>query len=260
MTVTNRQKPPLHFFAHLGVVIIFSIIGLLLTVGFFSVQNFLLVKSQHRVLVELKDGVESKQLDSLRALLQSIGCVRKETIAFTTKKDAAAMLRDELGADIGANEDLPNPLRDILTFQVNSDFQNAQTMEDLQRSLQLSDAVDSVYHNQAALDQTATDLKKYGFLMLMLVFLLIFAAAVKIAQEKYLHRIHEYFVDSQGFKRGFWAASVTGIMTALLTFLDIFQKIDIQTTIEYLILLAFLILLSMLTHWFSEKKIVPKNN
>ena len=246
----KKSLPP--FLASASIVSLLWLTGVLLAACFFMCQRFYEIKEQQRVLVEVKNSATDKDLDDLNALVRSIGCIDPPSIEWIDKKAAAALLSEELHLNIGEENGLPNPLSDVLTFKVQAECQNIEKLTELQKSLYISNAVEGVFHHQSDLDAVANALTKIIFFCFLIIVGLLFSIRLIVLQAQQLTP-KSYFKSDQKLKsfwRGIIAAFFVGlsIFYAQLTF-HCFDPLDIQTIIDYGMVLLFVVLLSFLLDW-----------
>ena len=172
-TPAQRAKPN-YFYT------ISSVAMVLFLLGFFSVLFSLSRKlGQHlkervNVLVEIEPESNPLLVDSLVNSLRLDTAIKSETVVFTNKENALASLQEDFGEEI-LNLDLPNPLYDVITFNVKAAYMTSEQLESLRQKLKSERFVKDVYYQEGLVHQIVSNVQKSSWLFLILgvLFLLI---------------------------------------------------------------------------------------
>ncbi len=164
---------------------ILSVALVLFLLGFFGlmlIQTKNLVdvfKERVNIMVELEEGAEQASIDKIRELISTSAYARPESISFTSKEDAVELLREDFGEDF-LNLDLPNPLYDVLTFNVHSNYLVADSLQDIRKSLKRYSFVSDVYYQESLINEIATNIERVGYLALLISLFFILVAVLLI--------------------------------------------------------------------------------
>ncbi len=150
---------------------IISVAAVLFLLGFFGlllVQSRQLVqvlKEQVDIIVELVPLTPDSTLQTVRQRLANSRFVLPESVGYTSREDALAMMSDELGEDL-LKLDMPNPLYDIFTFHVRAEYLTADSLSHIREVLVAHPAINDVYYQQGLIEQLAQNRKKVAWLLL----------------------------------------------------------------------------------------------
>ena len=170
---TQRTKPN-YFYT------ISSVAMVLFLVGFFSVLFSLsqqlgqLLKERVSILVEIEPESNPLEVDSLIHTIQSDRMTKSESVLLISKEAALATLQEEFGEDL-LRLDLPNPLYDVITFNVKAAYMTSEQLEALRHKLKSERFVKDVYYQEGLVHQIVSNIQNFSWLFLILgcLFLLI---------------------------------------------------------------------------------------
>lgn len=164
---------------------VISVALVLFTLGFFGlvvINAQLLVKSlKERVnlTVELKQSVEPTAVKAITEELKNQQFVREGSVDFISKEEAAAMLREDFGEDF-LKLDLPNPLYDVITFNVKANYMDADSLEIIKSSLRRDTLIEGVYYQESLVNDIAENIRSVSWLAGGVLFLFLGIAVVLI--------------------------------------------------------------------------------
>ena len=169
-----RKAKPNYFYAILSVTAVLFLVG---SFGLLLIQSQAIIrylKENVKLIVELDSDYSSDQLDSLMISLKSNDWIKEESIEFIDKKEGYQQLADELKLDT-SNNNLPNPLFDIIEFSLHAEALNQRNLSDLQANLKQESGVRDVFFQQSLLSQIENNLKRLRQFLLGLgiIFLLL---------------------------------------------------------------------------------------
>lgn len=160
---------------------IFGVTLVLIMLGFFGLlmiqANELIkfMKEKVEIITELKDQTTEEDRNKLIAHLRSQSFVKKGSIKYLSKEAGAKVLQKEFGEEF-LKLDMPNPLFDVITFNINSeDIQNSN-IESLTADIKTQPVVRDLYFQENFASMVAGNLKNIGFIFLAIgLFLLLVA-------------------------------------------------------------------------------------
>ncbi len=150
-----------------------SVAMVLFLLGFFSVLFSLsrqlghLLKERVSILVEIEPESNPLLVDSLVRTIQADSIIKSETIVLTSKEAALAALQEDVGEDL-LSLDLPNPLYDVITFNVKAAYMTSERLEGLRHKLKSERFVKDVYYQEGLVHQIVANIKKISWLFLVL--------------------------------------------------------------------------------------------
>lgn len=219
-----RTKPT-YIYAILSVALVLFMVGFFALTALYGHRLVELFKEKVDVWLELKPDLPQEDVARIVRDLRSQSFVKKETITFVTREQAAATMRKDLG-DESLLQDLPNLMRDVLRFNVRADFLTADSLAAWREQVRQDTLVADLFYESASTSNLGPNLEKIGLLTLALGFLLIFAAITLIHNtirlalyaNRFLIKNQElvgaswHFITQPFIRRGI----LNGLMSALL--------------------------------------------
>ncbi|GJM32447.1 MAG: cell division protein FtsX [Saprospiraceae bacterium] len=169
---------PNYFYAIISVALVLFLLGFF---GLIILQAQRLVtafKEKVILMVELQDNVEFAKVEQLQTFIAEKRFTKPGTVTFTSKKEAAQFMSEDFGEDF-LKLDLPNPLYDVITFNVRAAQMNPDSLAQIRDLLQTQELVKDVYYQENLVGDIAGNVKKIGFLALAIgLFFLIVAVTL----------------------------------------------------------------------------------
>lgn len=276
-TVISRRNANF-FYSIVGVALVLFLLGLF---GIVIIQGQRIVKQYKEevdLMVEFKPDTKKSQIDLVINKLEVSPFVKKGSVVFTSKDQAADILREDFGEDfikLGFN----NPLYDVVTFNTKSEYMFSDSLSKIRSDLLNNPLISDVFYQEGLVENIESNIKKIGYISLIIGILFIFVAitlihnTIKLAlyANRFLIKNMELIGASWGFiskpylirsvKNGFWSALIA---IALLVGLMIFIQIDFsaftdsQAPIEMALLFVSLIILGILISSLSTFYVVNK--
>ena len=151
---------------------IVSIALVLFLLGFFGlillhaqslIKSF---KEKVPIMVELDETSSTENIETLRKSLANSQFVKKGSVQFTSKEDAANQMREDFGEDF-LKLDLPNPLYDVFTFNVNAAFMSDDSLAEIRsRILAGHNFAKDVHYQESLIEDVAKNVKQIGYIAL----------------------------------------------------------------------------------------------
>ncbi len=170
---------PNFIYAVLSVALVLFLLGFF---GLMLIQTKSLVdvfKERVNIMVELEDDTEQASIDKIQELITTSAYARPGSVTFTSKEEAVELLREDFGEDF-LNLDLPNPLYDVLTFNVHSHYLVADSLQDIRKSLKRYSFVSDVYYQESLINEIANNIQRIGYFALLISLFFIFVAVLLI--------------------------------------------------------------------------------
>ena len=165
--------------------VIFSVALVLLLVGFFAMTAIYgnrlvnLFKEKVDIWLELKPDLASTEVARIVGIVRGQPFVKKESLTFITREQAAAAMRKDLGDEV-LLEDLPNLMRDVVRFNVRADFLTPDSLAEWRALMQQDSAVSELYFEAITSGSGEQNIQKLSVFFLLLAGLLIFGAVALI--------------------------------------------------------------------------------
>ncbi|MCB0706303.1 MAG: permease-like cell division protein FtsX [Saprospiraceae bacterium] len=173
------KSKPNYFYAIGSVAMVLFVLGLF---GMFILQSRQLVdyfKEKINVMIELKDATDSEQIEQLQAQLQKAPYLKAGSMKYISKEDALDLLREDFGEEF-MKLNLPNPLHDILLFNVNSDYMRTDSLDLIRSVWRLEPTVSDVYYQEQVVDLLENNLRRISWMALGFGVFFLFIAFVLI--------------------------------------------------------------------------------
>lgn len=250
-------------------------LGLSFLTGFGLLEYW---KQKMQIIVELRDDIQEKDLEALQIHLESAEYVNPNSINIITKDEAAEMMKQDFGDEF-LTLDIENPLRNVYTFNVKPDFNDASKLEKVKKDLLENAAVADVFYEKNMSQGIVKNVSKFLWSALGLAILFVFVAVFVIRQHTILTWINEkanIFLAENGeqmlaelkknhfwrsVKNGLWSGSIAvgALMIYNIWFTQNFSELtSFIDNIYIIVLFAFILIVSVLcytlTTYFLQKK------
>ncbi len=146
--------------------------GLLLLYANDFVQHF---RESVEIMVEMKDEADTPSIKTFEQYLQRQTFTREKTVHFTTKDEAAQIMRRDFGNDFMAFDN--NPLYNTITFNVKADRAQADSLRTIAAFIKQNTLVNDVFYQEALINNITTNLRNIGLFVLFLSLIFVFIAA-----------------------------------------------------------------------------------
>ncbi len=164
---------------------ILSVAAVLFLVALFSfltlhAQQFLdQVKEDFQMVIELAPETTEKEREEVVAKLKQEEGVESASITFISKEEGLKELSEDLGSEI-IDLDLPNPLSDVIQFNMYADDLSSQRMGSLKKQYEGLGAVTAMHYQQELVDQLIYNLDRLKLAVMGMGLLLLLLAIVMI--------------------------------------------------------------------------------
>jgi cell division transport system permease protein len=173
-----RAKPT-YLYAIISVALVLFIVGFMALTGIHARKLLTLFQEKVDVWLELKPDLPQEEVRRLVETVRQQPFVREETVAFVTREQAVADMKEDLGEE-SLLEEMPNLLRDVVRFNVRSSFLDNDSLALWRDELRRDSAVADLYYEATNFGNVGKNIENMGWISLGLGILLIFAAVTLI--------------------------------------------------------------------------------
>lgn len=274
----DYQSRPNYFYAIISVALVLFLLGFF---GFIVLQGQQVIKfakEKVEIIIELKSDTQQQDIDKIKQKLSREDFAKSGSIKYISKEDGAKMMQEEFGEEF-MKLDLPNPLYDILTFNVNSEFLEASKLAAIRSDLKRNDFVNDVFYQENLVNAIAQNIEKLSYYGLGIAFFFIIVAitlihnTVKLSlfANRFLIKNMELVGASWEFisrpylrrslKHGFFSALIAiGLLIIILgiAYSEIPELNEMNPTWNVLLMFVILVILGILltttSTWYVVKK------
>jgi cell division transport system permease protein len=163
---------------------IVSVALVLFALGFFALTalNAQLVVQQLKEKVNLIIELHADGDDGARAILREVErmpFVRENSAEYISKEQAAKIMREDFGEDF-LKLDLPNPLYDVITFNVRASYMDPDSLEAIRTTLIEREGITDVYYQESLVNDIADNIRSVGLAAAVILLLFIGIAVTLI--------------------------------------------------------------------------------
>ncbi len=173
------RKKPNYFYSIISVALVLFLIGLFGMILLHGHQLVKVFKENVNVLVELKTNSQEQSIQLFQEKLAAQNYVKPGSVVFTSKETAASLLKEDLGEDIELLG-FQNPLYDMLSFNIRSDFMQADSLANIKQRIAQHPAVSDVYYEEGLVEGLSRNVEKLGFISLIIALLFMIVAITLI--------------------------------------------------------------------------------
>lgn len=139
-----------------------------------------LAREQVEIVAELKSSTKEIIGKSIATKVAKDKAIKSSSVQFISKAEGANIMREEFGEDF-ILLDMPNPLYHVISFNVNADYLEADSLAALKKRIQQQhEAVSDVFYQEGIASDIANNIKNLSFIALGLGIFLLFIAFVLI--------------------------------------------------------------------------------
>ncbi len=161
----SKRAKPNYFYSIVSMALVLFLLGFFGLVLLQTQQLIDVFKERVNVLVEIEPGTDSLSINTLLNDLKMVEYTKKESITYTSKEDAIKSLQKDFGEEFMAL-DLPNPLYDVVTFNVKAQFMKSDLLSQIKKNFKTKDYVNDVYYQESLVNVIAKNVKKLGWFAL----------------------------------------------------------------------------------------------
>lgn len=169
-----RTKPT-YLYAIVSVALVLYILGIFGLLMVHASQLVKVFKERIDVWIELKPEHQESDVASLVQHVRGLPFVKKETVTFISREEAAQTMKKDLGEG-SLLEDMPDMMRDVVRLNVNAGFMANDSLRQWREVLIANPVVEELVYESSNTGNIAENLRRLGWLVLGLGILLIGAA------------------------------------------------------------------------------------
>ncbi len=173
-----RTKPN-YFYAVISVALVLFLLGFFALMVLQGQQMIKLSKEKVEIIVELKEDTPQEVREDLAKRLARTQYVKPQSVKFISKEEGAQLMREEFGEEF-ILLDMPNPLYDVLTFNVKSGYMQPDSLSRIRSVVRELNAVSDVFYQESIAGEIVKNIRKISWLALGLGIFLLFVAFVLI--------------------------------------------------------------------------------
>lgn len=179
MQTTDIRNKPNYFYAIISVALVLFLLGFFGMILLYAQRVVSLFKERVNILVELTADAGEEGRSTLETWLNDQSFVKKGSLAFTSKEEAARQMREDFGEDF-IRLDLPNPFYDMLSFNVRASHMHTDSLSAIRTQIKSLSGVGEVYYQENIISKVGDNIKKIGYLTLGTALFFIFVAITLI--------------------------------------------------------------------------------
>lgn len=138
-----------------------------------------LFKEKVDLWLELHPDIPQEEVSRVVGLVRQQPFVKKETVSFISREQAAATMKEDLG-DESLLEDAPDLLRDVIRFNVQAEYLDGAELAEWRAEMTQDTAIAEIYIEAANTENVGQNLRNIALVGLIVSLLLIAAAVMLI--------------------------------------------------------------------------------
>ncbi len=170
---------PNYLYAIASVALVLFVLGFFGLMAMHGQKLVTMFKEKVDLWLELKPGLAEADVSRLVTMVRQQPFVKKESVTFITREQAAATMRQDLG-DESMLEDMPDLMRDVVRFNVKAEYLDDQRLADWRETLRQDTLVSDLYFEAANTSNVGNNIRSLGIITFALGVFLIFAAIALI--------------------------------------------------------------------------------
>lgn len=216
---------------------IISIALVLLIIGFYGIlllfgrQAMDTLKENLEIIVELAPNSTKENHQTLTTYLENQDYTKSNSVRFISKEEGLKKLEKEFGEDL-ITFDFDNPLYDVMTFHVNTQFAQSDKLKAIKLELLENKTIQDVHYQDAIIENLETNSKQFGWLILLIGGLFLITAValinntVRLAlnDNRFIIKNMQYVGATEGFiiRPYLRKAFMNGLVSGLLAIAGVF--------------------------------------
>ncbi|MCB0582262.1 MAG: permease-like cell division protein FtsX [Phaeodactylibacter sp.] len=174
-----RRTRPNYLYSIISVALVLFVLGFFAMAVFNARQLVRSLKEKVNLIVELQSGVQPSEIEGIRQWIEQRAFAVPGSIEFTSKEQAAELMREEFGEDF-LKLDLPNPLYDVFTFNVRADYLEADSLRDIRGQLVEQAGVADVYYQEGLINEIAGNIRSVSLIAAAVLVFFVFISVALI--------------------------------------------------------------------------------
>lgn len=165
------QNRPTFFYATVSVTIVLVLTSIFLTLFLHANHITDIVKQNLNILVEVQDVMPVAEIDRLKKVIMSKEGVIPASIEFVGKEKALEYMSKELTQ---LSEELENPFRNLIKFNLRADFYTDNYIKQIQNDLEFEKGVIGLYYENDSIDLIKSNINQVSYIILGLTAIFVF--------------------------------------------------------------------------------------
>lgn len=170
---------PTYLYAIVSVALVLFVLGFFALMALHGQKLVTMYQEKVDLWLELKPGLAEADVARMVTMVRQQPFVKKESVTFITREQAAATMREDLGEE-SMLDDIPDLMRDVVRFNVKAEFLDDQRLIDWREALSQDTMVSKLYFEAANTSNVGANIRSLGLITLVLGVFLIFAAVALI--------------------------------------------------------------------------------
>ncbi|MFK7948029.1 MAG: cell division protein FtsX [Saprospiraceae bacterium] len=214
-----------YIYAIISIALVLLIIGFYGIILLFGRQAIDTVKENLEIIVELAPNSTKENHNTLTTYLENQNYTKSNSIQFVSKEEGLKKLEREFGEDL-ITFDFDNPLYDVITFHVNTQFAQSNELQNIKLELLENTAIQDVHYQDIIIENLESNSKQFGWLILLIGSLFLITAialinnTVRLAlnDNRFIIKNMQYVGATEGFiirpylRKAFMNGLVSGIL------------------------------------------------
>lgn len=176
---TGRNKPN-YVYTVISVALVLFLIGLFGLVILHAQRLVKMYKERVTVMVELAEQAPPDSVKMLETALQTYPFVKPNTTQYISREEAVKLMQEDFGDDF-LKLGLPNPFSDVYTFNVNANYLQKDSLQQIRLLLKTQYGfISDVFYQESVVDTIGANIRRISYIMLGLGIFLIIIASVLI--------------------------------------------------------------------------------
>jgi cell division transport system permease protein len=171
----QRKTKPNFLYAIASTALVLFLLGTFGMVLMFAHDFIQYYKERLEIMVEMKDEADEAATATFKAYIGRQAYVREGTLGYTTKQEAAEVMRKQFGDNFMAMGS--NPLYNTLTFCVKAQQVQSDSLKNIAKSLKQNSLVSDVFYQEAYVNNISTSVRNIGLVTLFMCLVFLFIAA-----------------------------------------------------------------------------------
>lgn len=170
----SRNRPN-YLSVILSVALVLLLVSLFALTASYGNKLVALFKEKVDIWLELQPDLPEAEIQRITSIVRAQPFVKKESLLFITRAQAAAAMRQDLG-DETLIEDLPNLMHDIVRFNVYAAALQPDSLAEWRSMMKADSAIADLHFEALSAGNAEVNIKKISYFVLGLALLLVFGA------------------------------------------------------------------------------------
>ncbi len=224
--MAGRPRPN-YLYSIISVALVLFVLGFFALAVLYARQLVQGLKEKVNLIVELKEGSGEAEARLLKEKLAASPYVKEASAQYISREEAAQAMKEDFGDDF-LKLGMPNPLYDVITFNVRAAYMDPDSLREIREGLLEEGAVSDVYYQESLVNEIAKNIRSLSLIGLgILLFSVIVSGAlihntVRLAlyANRFLIKNMELvgasweFISRPYIRRGAWHGVLSGLLAS----------------------------------------------